>query len=375
MRVRWYRELWDFLRTREGLGTLLIATFSAVALGVVPNVLEKVHDSIWFFLAVFVLAALLVVLGWVLRRERGLGVVVSLLPHTETQSSRFERMRDASRRNHGSALVIEPRLLSPDGAELSLRQRVDFVAKLIDARVSEYESSGARGPVTLYPLARLREGFLIGRRLAREVHPPIGVALGPESPVSGKGVLLLGPHLRQGLDHARRSLLDGLLVTGSAHPEPVPFPLCPPGDRHRLAFIVRLTPAAEMIEDARTVARTGEVRRAGTQRPHTGYVFDDADPEEPGPPCGAHVVVEAAVERLPESRELFEALATHLYEAWRSARRGWGTAVGAASVETELFLAAPMPIVMAFGVLTANDHISMVRHRLDLMNSPFTGGS
>jgi hypothetical protein len=45
MRTPWYRQLFAFLRTREGLGNLLIAVFSAIALGVVPNMLQKLWDS------------------------------------------------------------------------------------------------------------------------------------------------------------------------------------------------------------------------------------------------------------------------------------------------------------------------------------------
>ncbi|MEU6026953.1 hypothetical protein ABZ825_08020 [Streptomyces tauricus] len=381
MQTPWYRQLWGFLRTRDGLGTLMIAAFSALALGVVPNMLEKLWDSGWFYLAVFLVAAVTVVLGWMLRRERGVGVVIPLFPQALTQTSRVTEMRRASAKNHASTLFIDPRLLRPGDRPLSPADRADLVTNLIDARVDEYKSSGAEGNVTLYPLAQMRDGFLLGRRLFNDQHASLTVM--HSSRADERTVVpgvVLGSHLAQPLTPAQQSLVAATIPRSApdetqahaptpAHSRPVAHPDCPAQHRHRLALIVRLTPVAGMTDDARHVARTGQVRRP-SDATHTGYVFDESDPEAAGSPCGAHLVIESSVGQLPETREAFEAVAAHLRQTSAAAKDAWQTESGTGAVETRLFITAPLPITIAFGWLTANENISIVHHHRELLNTP-----
>lgn len=118
VRTRPLRRLGRYLLSREGTGTLLIATSSAVALGVVPNLIEKLKDSGWTFLAAFVVAILGVLLGWTMLQKRGVGVVVQLFPHL--QESRLELMKNCSRAQHDSTLVLDHRQLRPAGRTLPL---------------------------------------------------------------------------------------------------------------------------------------------------------------------------------------------------------------------------------------------------------------
>ncbi|WP_328550889.1 hypothetical protein [Streptomyces sp. NBC_00366] len=372
MRTPWYRQLFAFLRTREGLGTLLIAVFSAIALGVVPNMLQKLWDSAWFYLGVFLIAVLIVILGWVLRRPHGVGVVVPLFPTDLTQTSLVAEMRRASAKNHSSTLFINPRLLRPGGKALSPADRVDLVAGLIDARADEFRSSGAEGAVTLYVLAAARDAFLLGRRLYNDRHAALTVmhlsrqAGEPVVP----GVTLTG-RLTHPLSARQQTLLGTVLQlpVGTSHAEPVAHPSCPPQHRHRLAFIVRLTAVTGMVDDAICVAQTGKVRRPHDQT-HTGYIFDDTHPDFDGSPCGAHVVIEASVALLPETKDVFEAVAADLRHAWAAAKAAWQAETGSTNIETRVFMTAPLPITLALGWLTAHENISIVNHDIRLLNAP-----
>lgn len=373
MNTPWHRQLAGFLRTREGVGTLLIAVFSAIALGVVPSILEKVWDSGWFYAGVFLTAAVTVVLGWVLRRERGVGVVVPLFPPSSTQTSRVAQMRRASAANHSSTLFIDPRLLRPGNRDLSPADRADLVANLIDARADEHRAGGADGAITLYPLAQMRDGFLLGRRLFKDHHTSLTVMHSSrdtdQTVVPG---VVLGSHLTRPLTPHQQTLVAAALTPapGEVPPSLVEHPACPEQHRHRLAFIVRLTPVTGMIDDAKHVAQTGTVRRASNNSTHTGYVFDETDTEVAGSPCGAHAVVEAITPQLPETTAVFEAIATHLHQAWAAARDAWRIQSGSSAVDTQLFITAPLPITIALGWLTANENIGVVHHDARLLHSP-----
>lgn len=105
--MRWYGQLRRLLLSRESGGTVLMAASTAVALGVVPSILEQWTKRQWVFVAVFVGALVLVLAGWVLQRPRGLGVVVSLYPADRTQASRVGALKNASRTAHNTTLVID----------------------------------------------------------------------------------------------------------------------------------------------------------------------------------------------------------------------------------------------------------------------------
>ncbi|MFF5795240.1 hypothetical protein [Streptomyces albogriseolus] len=381
MHTHWLQQSGTFLRSREGRGTLLLAACSAIALGVVPNLLEKAWDSGWFFAGVFVSTILLAVLGWVLRLPRGVGVVLQLFSPDAMQEGRLEALKAASARNHSSTLLVKPRMLRPGRMDLPPRARMDLVASLIDARVIEDigPDAGADGgaDVTLYPLAHLSDGFLLGQCLAdfRGYALTVMHVSGADGRTVVPGVVLDGS-LAADLGPQREALVRNRIdpTPGAGDVQPVPHPECPPEHQRRLALIVRLTGVDAMIDDACEVARTGRVRRPSGGL-HTGYVFDRADSEADGLPCGAHLVIRSTGGRhLDESRDTFEAIAKHIHQTYVTARDAWKTACGGGSIETRIFVAAPLPIVIALGYLMRHENAEVVHHDKDLLNKPVASG-
>ena len=57
------RQLRRLLMSREGGGTALMAGATAVALGVVPSILEQWTSQVWIFGLVFVAGLLMVLAG------------------------------------------------------------------------------------------------------------------------------------------------------------------------------------------------------------------------------------------------------------------------------------------------------------------------
>ncbi|CAL9423935.1 hypothetical protein ACWFQ6_06690 [Streptomyces althioticus] len=377
MQHAWYRQFWRFLQSREAVGVILVAGASAIAMGVIPNLLQKWWDSAWFYGLVFFGMLLVVVLGWALVRERGVGVVLSLYPNP--QANRVSDLTEASRKNHSSTLVIDDELLRPGGRELSLDARMDLLAKLVDARVEEIKTSGADGSVTLYPLAHLYEGFHLGRRLARDTYSSLSVmhlsSTDQQTVVPG---LTLGNHLRDPLTPDQEALLTAHLkqAPGTGGPTLVANPGCPAEYQHRLAFIVRLSFAPSMTADATGVAETGRVRRP-SDATHTGYVFTSDNHEANGNPCGAHAVLEAASARLPETKdaEVFEAVANYTYRCCIAAKQAWAEQSGSTNVDVQLFINAPLPITIAVGWLMKNDHVTVIRHESSLLNAAAPTGA
>ncbi|WP_369360195.1 hypothetical protein [Streptomyces sp. cg2] len=360
MHTRWYRQLWVFLRSREGFGALLIAAFSAIALGIVPNMLQKLWDSGWLYLAVFLVATVTVVLGWILHRERGVGVIIQMFPLLPTETGRLEALLAASAKNHSSTLFIRPTLLQPDGELLAPPARTDLVANLIDARVAEQTRNGQEGNVTIYPLAQMRDGFLLGQRLADDRAKTFTVMHVSANRNTVLPSVKLATHLTSPLTPEQQALLNNCLKQPDAPVAPVAHPNCPPEHRHRLAFIVRLSRGDTMTSDARHVAETGHVRLPSGR--HTGYVFDHEHPDTPTPPCGAHFIVEASTDYLPETQLTFESIATHLYRTWTVARDKWQAESGSPDIETRLFLMTPLPISMALGWLMSRTNADVAHH-------------
>ncbi|MGW2410133.1 hypothetical protein ACWCXK_37300 [Streptomyces sp. NPDC001739] len=371
MYTRWYRQLWDFLRSREGFGTLLIAAFSAIALGVVPNMLQKFRDSGWFYLAVFLVATVIVVLGWILRRERGVGVVIQMFPLLPTETARLEALLSASAGNHTSTLFLQPKLLHPGGEPLTPTARADLIANLIDARVAEHTRAGCEGDITLYPLAQMRDGFILGQRLAEDRAKTFTVMHVSANRHSVLPAVNLGGHLTQPLPPAQQVLLDNCLKQPAVPVVPVPHPNCPREHRHRLAFIVRLSRADTMTDDARHVAMTGQTRLPSGR--HTGYIFDKDHPDTSTSPCGAHVIVEASTAYLPETQETFEAVTTHLYRTWADTRDKWKAQSHSLDIETHLFIMAPLPIAIALGWLMSRAHADVAHHEFGVTQQSTPG--
>jgi hypothetical protein len=378
--MRWLRQLRRLVFSREGGGTLLMAACTAVALGVVPNILEQWTRQPWVFTVVFAAALLLVLTGWVLQRPRGLGVVVSLYPADRTQASRVLALKNASRRMHAATLVVDRALLWP--GEISAQGHpdvVDFVARLVDAQIEELRVSGNTEPeVALYVLAHLQDAFLLGRRLAGDVQTSLIVM--HLSQAAGRSVVpggVLGSALRDPLGAQQRARVGQLLsVDRAEEPALVAIREAPGQQRHRIAVIVRLASAASMVDDARHVAATGQVS-CGPQH-HTGYRLLDAGPAGGQGPCGAYLVIDAGDAYLPDDPGLNAALTTYIWEHRQAARRQWAHHLGGTTaVEGLLFFHGPLPVALALGWLAARDRLTLVHHDLRLaqgIQPPATAG-
>ncbi|MFF1257598.1 hypothetical protein ACFVZT_12310 [Streptomyces sp. NPDC058321] len=366
--------------SREGGGTLLMAACTAVALGVVPNILEQWTHRPWVFAVVFAVALVLVLAGWVLQRPRGLGVVVSLYPADRTQASRVLALKNASRRAHGATLVVDRALLWP--GEISVQGRpevVDFVARLVDAQIEELRATGAEEPeVALYVLAHLQDAFLLGRRLADDVQTSLVVMhLSQQSGRSVVAGVVLGSSLRNPLGAQQRARVRQLLPPDRAEePALVEIPEAPGQQRHRIAVIMRLASAASMVDDARHVAATGQVSYGPGH--HTGYRLPDAGPSGGQGPCGAYLVIDTSNAYLPDDPGLNAAVTTYIWEHWQAARQQWAQHLGGTTaVEGLLFFHGPLPVALALGWLAARDRLTLVHHDLRLAQGtppPATAG-
>ncbi|MFH8582252.1 hypothetical protein [Streptomyces zaomyceticus] len=363
MRENGLRQLRRLLLSREGGGTVLMAGATAIALGVVPSVLEQWTSEVWVYLLVFAAGLGTVVAGWLIRRPKGLGVVLSLYPPERTQRSRVGVFKAASRSSHSTTLVIDRAVLWPalQGGRVPASV-VDLAARLIDAQVEELrESSQGEADVVLYALAHLSDGFLLGRRLAAD--PQLSLSLMHLSHRQGRSVMLglrLGHELREPLSSGQQSLVATYL-DGTAGPAPqlVEVAASSSQTRHRVAVIVRLTAMDSMTDEA---IRTVTAHSLGAASHQQGYELDGGeDPSERG--FGAYVVVEVSGAGLPDDPAVFTAVTKHLHHVWRDARREWTHRVGTeVPVEGRLFFHGPLPIAMALGWLWGGERVDMMHH-------------
>ncbi|MGV9560234.1 hypothetical protein [Streptomyces sp. NPDC003522] len=226
--MRWHGQLRRLLLSREGGGTVLMATSTAVALGVIPSILEQWTSRQWVFVVIFTGALVLVLTGWVLQRPRGLGVVVSLYPADRTQASRVVALKNASRTAHSATLVVDRAVLwSGENSAQSRSDVADFVARLIDAQVEELRAAGGTEPeVTLYVLAHLQDGFFLGRRLADDAQLSLAVMhLSQQARRSVVPGVDLGSSLRAALTDRQRAQVTRLVAAPTrGHPQLVEIP-------------------------------------------------------------------------------------------------------------------------------------------------------
>lgn len=362
----WVGQLWSVLSSRRGLGALMIAVFAPVALGVVPNLLQAWSNSAWVFGGMFVAGVVLTLVGWVLMRPRGVGVVVALFPPAQNSRSRVEVLTRASRAAHGSTLVIDREKLRLDRfAGSNRRARAELVFGLIDARVSEFLSAGGvMEQVGLYPSAQLADGFELGRLLwGAWPQPHLTVMHQPPAALDTAVVpgLVLSSTLLSPLSPAQQALLTPHLPD---HPAGlVEVAGAPQAVRHRLGLVVRLSEQSSMVDDAVYVASTGKVVRE-TDRRHTGYVLNQADPTAAGPGCGAYLVVETSGGYLPDRAEVFAAAIVYIRQCWQAAQRQWSQQVGE-PVRGVLFFHGPLPFAIGLGWLLGRE-VEIVPHEMAL---------
>jgi hypothetical protein len=190
-------------------------------------------------------------------------------------------------------------------------------------QIEELRAAGAADiEVVLYVLAHLHDGFLLGRRLADETQLSLAVMyLSQEAGRSVVPGVSLGSALRAELGPRQRGRISQYLASASSGPpQLVEIPRVP-GQRHRVALIVRLASAASMVDDARHVATTGQVAHGPEH--HTGYRLPPESTTGANGPCGAYLVIDTGDAYLPDDSALHAAVTTHIWECWQAARRQW----------------------------------------------------
>ncbi|MFE5710124.1 hypothetical protein ACFQ7J_04740 [Streptomyces sp. NPDC056501] len=343
---------------------MLMAGATAVALGVVPTILEQWTSQVWIFGLVFLAGLATVLMGWLIRRPKGLGVVLSLYSPERTQRSRVGVFKAASRSAHTNTLVIDRSILWPAGqGERVPASVVDVAARLIDAQVEELrETNRDESDVVLYPLAHLSDGFLLGRRLSDD--PQLSLSLMHLSRRRGRSVVLgiqLDSELRGPVSPRQQSLISAHLAD-AANPVPhlVEVAATPGQAPHRIALIVRLAPLDSMVTEALQVVTTG---RHAPDSQRVGYQLMGSGGEPDVDGFGAYLVIEIGALGLPDDPEVFVAVTMHINRAWRAARQEWATRTGtAAPVEGRLFFHGPLPIAMALGWVWSREPIDIVHH-------------
>ncbi|WP_146610495.1 MULTISPECIES: MFS transporter [unclassified Streptomyces] len=361
------RQLGRELFGRVGFGTLLITIGGAVSLGMVPNIVEAVAGP-WVvaFVGIFVLSVLVVFAGWWMRRDRGVGVVVWLMPGTGSPHRLTDSIADAAAR-HGTLFAIQRDRLWPDHRRLpALRDRVDVAHWQIQDRLHDCASGPVSSThVSLYVHAHLPETFALGRRMISDSYGRLDVMhFAHRAGDSFVRVLELDNRLTRATDAADRSAIEPWLTPASMRAEIQQHGDVAEDYRHRLMLIVNLTRNTNAVATAREVARTGEV--VAPDGSHTGYYFDAADPRAPGPPCKAYVEIETKGEGIPDTPQVYEPMVRHILERWREACRVRRQELGGRPVQVVLALSAPAPFALALGRFIEQSVI-MLPHSMELV--------
>jgi hypothetical protein len=352
-------QLWSW----DTVWRLLVVVAGGLAVGLMPNVLEigfsEDRSRLWLVVIVAVIAAGVAAIAWTQQVERGLGIIVQLYEPNRLERSRLEKLRNAARKQHGSAFVIDPDLVLATNLSNSPKGRADAVARLIDARVAEEESRGRSGALHIYPLAHLDDGFSMGWelpegfRLSRRMQQHVNTSITVVHP-SGRDrittvpTVVLSHELRRPPGPDETDLVENTyLDPDRTHHEAYPSGDLTPDEQRRLAVIVNIAGPPHMVEVAAEIARTGDTKDPSGRA--TGYYFDRASRRTRGPRCGGYAALQfrsGAV--LTEDRRTFEAVATYAAEFLKTARHRHSTSTGG-PVDVQLFIAAPLAIVMALG--------------------------
>ncbi|MFJ9675396.1 hypothetical protein ACIRP5_31965 [Streptomyces sp. NPDC101221] len=361
------RQLCRELFSRVGFGTLLITIGGAVSLGMVPNIVETVAGQrILVFIGIFVLAVLVVFAGWWTRRDRGVGVVVWLMPGTGSLHRLTDSIKDAGAR-HGTFFAVQRDRLWPDHRRLpALRDRVDVAHWQIQDRLNDCVSGAVSSThASFYVHARLPEAFALGRRMTNDSYGRLDVMhFSHRAGTSFVKVLELDNRLARSTDVADRRAIEPWLTAASMRAEVQQHDDVSEDYRHRLMLIVNLTRNTNVLAAARQVARTGEV--VGPDGSHSGYYFDAADPRAPGPPCKAYVEIETKGEDIPDTSGVYEPMVRHILERCRDARCVREQEIGGQPVRVVLALSAPAPFALALGKFI-DQSVTLLPHSMELV--------
>ncbi|MFD3375824.1 MULTISPECIES: hypothetical protein [unclassified Streptomyces] len=170
--------VWTFLLSREGMWSLLATTAAALALGLLPNLVQAVPvvgDSLFGLMTVAMLAVLLV--AWathVLRSKEGVGIVIYLGANSHWDRTRLREMQDDALQRHAACFVVEPDALL-GGIEVS--DRVAFAYRVMQARLEEQTIGAGEAPesVSFYVTARHADAYRLGGMLRAQLHENVSV--------------------------------------------------------------------------------------------------------------------------------------------------------------------------------------------------------
>ncbi len=329
------------LLSRRGLGALLITVCGAIALGVVPNILQTWTSAAWLMYAAFAVGVAGVLAGWALTLKQGLGIVLDFYPRSPSPV-RVNAMLAESRRRHAQTAILRRSMLWPnDSGPAAEPATMEMLGRTVLAQCSGYqETGGSLMDIALYPLVPLHDAYRLGRELCRQLQDGLLIAhSAPNGTVPG---LRLTATLRPSTSHTPDPLLTPYLAD---HRLLTPVPDADPAHRHRLALIVNLTQQSGMVTTARHVAATGDPGNSGYVSVH---------------PCGATTVIETTA-YLPSEPIYFEAMVRHILYHWRTAATAWQTETGTPTTGV-LFFTGPLPIALALGWSTLDTPPEIVPH-------------
>ncbi|MFC8797292.1 hypothetical protein ACFT2C_06140 [Promicromonospora sp. NPDC057138] len=376
--MRWWRPVWNRLKDKSTIVTLLFVVSSGVTVGMVPTIAEALLDTgsrpyLGRYWTLAGIAAFIAVGCWTYRIDRGVGVVVQLFPNATLDVQRLEKLRATARQRQGSAFTIHPARHLGDAPE-NAGARVALAAHEIGARVAEAVHGGREGEVYLYPLAMMPDGFKLGAALRTQEFDLLEVM--HVSRKKNRRVVpgvVLSDELEKRLSDIQTRVLLTRFARTTAEPELVSLRTCPEPARRRLAVVANVTGDRTMQHDAEHVITHGTTEVAGEQDDdgvityrHTGYALQRDSPQ--GPQAGAYVAIDLSREPLTERPRWFGRAVRHVFTVADRVRNEWArtTAQDPRDVEILLFISAPVAIVIALGWALSRWKVDVVRHNLGL---------
>ena len=319
-----------------GIATLLVATTSAVVIGLIPDLIRATLGTglralLWTILA---LAVVGVAAKLFLVRPRELGIVLDLDPGDQREWD-----------GHPAQVAHAQAQAQQDRAPAPIRERlsVDPVRRNEQLKSVFRQLNKASGnqtqAVSLYPSVTVHDSFAIGR-LVRAGSFPMTLMQKPEA-LDDAGqfypAIGLGAHLRSPLTHADRQRAEAFLRAD-------PVDLNPHADADRLALVVVLSARSVLI-------RPSAVKAAAAGR-------SDDYAMGPNDRCRAALVIETIDGSVPADRNSFELTVRYAYERWTA----WLDEQQSGTGEQILFLAGPNTIAMALGYVFGRQRMRLIPH-------------